>query len=109
MAKLVRPEMCIPEMKRRQRTEKNPTFRAGIQIAINILEELPAEHVEDGIACETCLYYHADTRRCGHLNGLQGRVYPNYYCSYATHERGDEEPEHERFEMFEEEEDGDET
>ncbi len=45
--KLVRPGMCIPHLYDHMRRERDRNARLAIQIAINILEELPGERIEE--------------------------------------------------------------
>lgn len=87
-------DVCLPFLKQKQREEKNPVRKAGIQIAIEIITALPAEHVEEGIICAKCFFYNKEAKRCSHKNGLMGRVRPEMFCSYGSYhyEESEEEP-----------------
>lgn len=98
-------DVCLPFLKQKRAESKNPTERTAIQIAINIIQALPQEYVEEGVICRDCWFYDAANKKCCHNRGLMGRVLPKMYCSFGSKGATDnpEEPDPD-FSEFDEEE-----
>ena len=77
-------DSCLPFLKRKMQEEKEPIRKAGVRIAMEIIQALPSVEVVDGIACKDCFFYDQAAKRCCHNNGLQGRVRQEMYCSYGS-------------------------
>lgn len=101
MGKVVDVDPYIAALKRKKEREHDKVVRAGVQIAINLLEQAPGDTIDQMITCDDCAFFRRVDKKCGHKNGLPGKVYPEFFCPYASHELTDE-GEDARFEMFEE-------
>lgn len=98
-------DVCLPILKEKMTKSKNPTERTAMQIAINIIQALPQEHVEEGVICRECWFYDAASKKCFHNRGLIGRVLPKMYCSFGSKVAADNPEETEPdFSEFDEEE-----
>lgn len=77
-------DKCLPVLKLKMQEAKEPVRKAGIKMAIDIMQALPSVEVVDGISCKDCFFFDSNTKRCCHNNGLQGRIRPEMYCSYGS-------------------------
>lgn len=101
MSKVVKPDMAIPFLEEKVKTEKDKDKRLGCQIAINILKALPGEEIADLPVCRECRWYDRERKRCRHINGLPGKVYPTFFCPYGDRQDVEAEIEDDHFEFFE--------
>ena len=77
-------DVCLPELKRHFAAERDPTRRAAIRIAINIITALPSVEVDEGQFCKDCYFYARNSYTCLHKHGLRGKVRPTMYCFYGS-------------------------
>lgn len=107
MATYKNMDICLPYLKDKMRTERDPARRTAIQIAINIIAALPAQEIQEGVVCRDCYWYVAEGHTCLHKNGIRGRVKPMMFCSYGSvgdNAHGEDEPTEDFSEFAEEEE-----
>lgn len=77
--------MTALRAKLRECEEKGQEQLAVItRCVMQIIGDMPEVDVNDGVACEQCFFYNAETRRCIHKNGLNGRIRKGMYCSYGS-------------------------
>lgn len=77
-------DVCLPILKEKMAKSKNPAEQAAIRIAINIIQALPQEYVEEGVICRDCWFYDVAKKKCFHNRGLIGRVLPRMFCSFGS-------------------------